>query len=159
MCAVGWDAWKELEQRQHIELRRAPILPDHGRIYRRVGTRSTVIVLHCSLTQRERTAALTHELVHDERDILYDPTTPRALIEKEEAAVRREVAWRLCPPAELDRRIRTAVDAGAEVSASVVADWIDTTIAVAAEALRSHEIAAARQRHPTARTIPRARAA
>jgi hypothetical protein len=50
-----------------------------------------------------RRCTLTHELAHDDRKIAYDASTPPALVEKEEAIVRRISADRLVPLDELER--------------------------------------------------------
>ena len=147
---MTWDVWAELRRRPHVTLEWADLGGDGGRIDRHAGG-WTIITLDYRLMQRERRAALAHELVHEERGILFDADTPVALIDKEESAVRREVAWRLCPPVELARRIRHTVDNGQPVTAQNVCEWFDVPVDVALEAMRSHELAASRTRHPTAR--------
>lgn len=59
------------------------------------------ITLDPRLDQIERNATLTHELVHDELDLLWPAGTPVAVIAKGEFRVERITMDRLIPPVEL----------------------------------------------------------
>ena len=96
---MPYDPWADLCGRPHLELVWAELDGARGLIAG-AGPRRT-IYLDYRLRRRDRAAVLAHELVHDERGILYDATAPDALVAKEEAIVEREVARRLVPPAEL----------------------------------------------------------
>lgn len=133
--AVGaWNPWRALRQREHLRLVWARLpngcdgrLEDDG-LERRV-------VIDFRLDRRTRNAALAHELVHDERDILYAPTTPPAFVQKEEAQVDTIVADRLVPPQQLLELIARLVDIGEPVHATTIAEEFDVPLAVAARAL------------------------
>lgn len=93
------------------------------------------VLLDFRLGQRDRNAVLAHELVHDERDILYWPDTPQALVEKEEAIVNREVAHRLVPMTLLARYVARVVEMGEPVHAAAVMEEFDVPLDVAHRAL------------------------
>lgn len=78
---------------------------------------------------------LAHELVHDERDILYLPGAPTGLVQKEETQVDRIVADRLVPIGELLHLISKVVDLGEPVHAVTVAEEFDVPLDVAQRAL------------------------
>ncbi len=82
---------------------------------------------------------LAHELVHDERGILFTADVPDAVIAKEEAYVRAETCRRLVPPHALRTEVARQMSAGAGVTAADVAGWFDVPESVAADALRSLE--------------------
>lgn len=85
------------------------------------------------LGRRDRAAVLAHELIHDERDILYPPGCPAALVAKEEAAVDRAVARRLVPLDAL-RRLVAARSAFGPVTTAEIADEFDVPVEVAQRA-------------------------
>ena len=96
---------------------------------------------------------LAHELVHDDRGILFTLSTPLALIRKEEAYVVAETARRLVPGVELAELVRRSVDDGDPVGWREVAEWFDVPRAVAELALLQlsrHGVAPARPRAPAA---------
>ncbi len=94
-----------------------------------------MIVLSPSLSQIDRNALLAHEIVHVERGIYYSPTTPAAVVEKEEHAVRRETAARLVPMDELIAFV-DATQIVVPVRAEEVAERFQVPLEVAAEALK-----------------------
>lgn len=116
MLLRRWNPWRALRDRAHIELVWADMDGCPGRAERE-GDRQRVL-LDPTLGRIERNAVLAHELVHLERGILYCPSTPPALVAKEEAAVEAIVADRLVPPALLQQFIL----AMAEVDGVTVAD-------------------------------------
>lgn len=128
----GWNPWRALRERDDVELAWADLAPAHGAWARR-GDRA-VIVLDAGLDRRARSAALAHELVHDERGLDLTPGAPVLLREVEEARVRAEVARRLVPLDELARFVARLLELGEPVTPRRVADEFDTTIAVAARA-------------------------
>jgi hypothetical protein len=90
-------------------------------------------VLDAGLDRRARRCVLAHELVHAERGIGH-PAATTATMEREEEAVRREVARRLVPPSLLQRFVAARVDLGG-VTVGEVADEFDVEQEVAAKAL------------------------
>ncbi len=121
---AGWRVWGELRRRPYIELVWAILVGHRGRIERLGGDRRR-ITIEARLDQRERRAVLAHELVHDERDILFDSDTPLALIRKEEAYVVAETHRRLVPIDELEVLVRAALDNDQCVTWRTVAEWFD----------------------------------
>jgi hypothetical protein len=92
-----------------------------------------VIVLDLRLDRRARRCVLAHELVHAERGIGHGAATP-ATMEREEEAVRREVARRLVPPGLLASFVASAIDVGG-LTALDVAEEFDVEVDVAGKAL------------------------
>lgn len=143
---MAWHVWADLTQRTHIVLAwgvidgASALIEDLGGGWRR-------ITLDTRLDRRARRAALAHELVHDERGILFDADSPAGLVEIEERAVRAEVVRRLVPPDELADMVATSIDAGHQVTWRTVADFFDVPRPVAVEALLS----LARSHHPSGR--------
>lgn len=130
----SWNPWAALRDRPHLTLRWAHLPGDVSGVLVEADGQRTVL-LDARLGRRERSAVLGHELVHDERGLLYTPSTPAALVEKEEEAVNRETARRLVPLDEL----RAFVERRAEVepvTAATVCEEFDVHPAVAARALR-----------------------
>jgi hypothetical protein len=105
---AGWRVWGELRRRSHLELVWARLSGHRGRIEQLAGGRRRII-LDTRLDPPTRRAVLAHELVHDERGILYTDDTPAGIVRKEEAIVNVEVARRLVPAVELDAFIRQRV--------------------------------------------------
>jgi hypothetical protein len=130
-----WHPWRALSERPWIRLIFAP-LPKHvGRgALVQVGDERTII-LDPSLRQRDRNAVLGHELVHDERDILFTPATPRALVVKEEAAVNRITTRRLVPLDELEDLVARVVSMGEGVTCVDVEEEFEVPREVAVLAL------------------------
>lgn len=81
--------------------------PSRGRIVDR-GDGMRTITLHVGLPQRERSCVLSHELIHDELDLLWPEGTPAGVIEHGERLVQRISDDRLLPVVDLqewvDRR-------------------------------------------------------
>jgi hypothetical protein len=91
-------------------------------------------VLDVGLDRRARRCVLAHELVHAERGIGHGPATA-ATMQREEEAVRREVARRLVPPGHLVAFVAARSELGGGVSAHDVAEEFDVEPDVAAKAL------------------------
>lgn len=136
-----WHPWRELRRRDHLVLGFA-VLPDElgGSVYWPRGGRAAVII-DPRLPQRERRAALAHELVHDERgggcDADCMPPAWDAVVAREEGRVAAEVARRLVPDDELRaflRRLTESELGGA--TARDIADHFDVPEEVASTAAR-----------------------
>jgi hypothetical protein len=125
----GWNPWRALRGRPHVVLEWGELTGTRGALVEAPDGR--VIWLDWRLGRRARSAVLTHELVHDERGLLYDETTPVALVAKEEAAVRTETARRLVPPRDLAAMIAE----GEPVELWQIAERFDTTEEVARAAV------------------------
>lgn len=98
---AGWNPWRALRERPHIELRFADLDGRRG-LWQR-DEHGDLIVLDAALDRVARRCVLAHELVHAERGIGFPAASP-ATMQREEEAVRREVARRLVPAAELAHR-------------------------------------------------------
>jgi hypothetical protein len=136
---MPWDPWTELESRQHLSYGEAP-LPVIGGFYARWPDGSAVIVVDERLLLVERTAVLTHELIHDERGggcPCGDDAPPlwRAMHSREETRVARMAAGRLVPLDELAGYVDQVVELDEPVTTSAVAEEFDTTEGTALEAL------------------------
>lgn len=127
-----WNPWLTLRERHWLTLEWAEL--EHGRGRLVDDGRRRVVQLDHRLSRRDRSAVLAHELVHDERDLLYDEHTPPGLVEKEEHAVRRITAERLVPLDALARYI--ARQDGGGVTVAMVAEEFDVSAEVAELALR-----------------------
>lgn len=133
--AVGaWHPWRALRERTHLRLvwSRLPEGPG-GRLID--DGRDRVVVLDPRLGRCDRNAVLAHELVHDERNVLYLPSTPPAIVQKEEAIVNREVARRLVPMMLLARFVEQVIELGEPIHAAAVAEEFDVPLDVAQRAL------------------------
>lgn len=134
-----YDPWPVVEARADLTVAWTPVARYMGGGFtvRRRG--HTIIALDPDLPVVHRRAALTHELVHDERGGVHDPTDgPEAwgaVVAREERAVDREVARRLAPrPTVLDAVRRLLVDDGS-VTARTLADELELPEHLAALAL------------------------
>lgn len=157
---AGWHVWGELRRRSHITLVWAYLSGADGRI-EQLPDGSRQITLDARLGRRARRATLAHELVHDERGILYTNEHPAALVAKEEALVEAETTRRLVPLDELDDLVRTAVLNDGTVTWREVADHFDVPEPTAQQALEQLQ-RRARDGHPTSRarrTVERRRVA
>ena len=137
--------WRELRRREHLVFRLdrhlSEPLPDGVRgVYWPRQHRSAVII-SSRLDQRERRAALAHELVHDERgggvEFLGQHDMWDAVVAREEHIVEREVARHLVPRHKLIAFIEqrmTVEPAG--VTIHEVADEFEVPDHVAERALR-----------------------
>lgn len=129
--AGRWNPWRALRDRPHIELRFGRLGGLQG-LWQRDHL-GELIVLDDRLDRRQRRCVLAHELVHAERGIGHGAATD-ATMEREEAAVRREVARRLVPTAELRRFVRRRLSAG-PITLAEIAEEFDVDEEVAAEAV------------------------
>lgn len=118
----------------HIELAWAHLTGTLGEI-EDLGDGRRRITIDARLDQTHRRAVLAHELVHDERDILFTAEAPPALVEKEEALVDAETCRRLVPPRALDELVRRRVVDGDAVTWREVAEWFDVPRDIAERAL------------------------
>lgn len=143
---AGWKVWGELRRRTHLELAWAVLRGHRGRIDD-LGDGRRRITIDARLDQCTRRAVLAHELVHDERGVLFTDDTPIAVIRKEEAWVEAETTRRLVPLDELDALVRAAVREGHGVTWREVAGWFDVPRDVAERALLDLQ-RRARIRHP-----------
>jgi hypothetical protein len=146
---TGWRVWGELGRRTHIDLVFAYISGAKGLIEREEDGRTT-ITLDARLRQDERRATLAHELIHDERGILFDDDTPIALIVKEEQWVEAEAVRRLVPTDELDEIVQRRELDGETVGCDDVMEWYEVPRDVAELALKQVE-RVVRRRHPSGR--------
>ena len=145
----GWRVWRELRERTHLELRFAA-LPDADGQLIDVDGRRRIVVLDHRLGRRERRAVLAHELVHDERGLLFDDDTPAGIVRKEEAIVDAITAARLVPLDDLQSFI-TARDDAEGITVRDVAEEFDVPDDVAARAIRLLHQRTIGGRHPTMR--------
>jgi hypothetical protein len=132
----GWNPWRALRERRHLRLVFAELPKSCGRgalLEEADGTRT--VLLDYRLERRDRNAVLAHELVHDERDVLYFDDAPIALVAKEESYVNREVSRRLVPPPDLTDLVEQLERLGEPVHAVVVAEEFDVPLDVAQRAL------------------------
>lgn len=97
---AGWAVWRALRARRHITLEWAD-LSDADGLYELDDEGRATITLAAQLSRRQRRAALAHELVHDERRIVFDDETPMGIVRKEEALVEAEAVRRLVPLGDL----------------------------------------------------------
>jgi hypothetical protein len=136
---MRWDPWAEAERRPHLRVALAALPPAlGGAVWWPRGDRAAIVV-DPALAAEERTAALAHELVHDERGGGADrpgmPACWGAVVARDEAAVDAEVARRLVPGDELAAVAAERAAAGDGLSPSDVAVWFEVPLAVAARAL------------------------
>lgn len=132
----GWRVWGELRRRPHIELAWA-LLTGHRGCIEDLGGGRRRITIEARLGRVDRRAVLAHELVHDERSILFSDTTPVLLVAKEEAYVIAETTRRLVPHAALVPMVQRIVDDDGCVEWTDVAEWFDVPRDVAERAMRS----------------------
>lgn len=132
----AWNPWRALRDRRHLRLVYAELPDECGRgalLEEADGSRT--VILDYRLDRRDRNAVLAHELVHDERDVLYTDEIPLALIVKEEGYVNREVSRRLVPRLDLDELVEQLEELGEPVHAVTVAEEFDVPLDVAQRAL------------------------
>jgi hypothetical protein len=145
----AWQPWAELDRRTYIDLVKRP-MPDYFGTIEELSNGRRRITLDCGLDERQQRATLTHELVHDDLDLLYDDDTPVPLVAKMEALVEDETARRLVPPTELDRYVRERIRNGGAVTWRDVAEWFDVPRDVC-EAAFKQLLARTNRYGPTAR--------
>lgn len=107
--------------------------PSRGKIVDH-GNGLRTITLDRSLSQRDRKCVLSHEVVHDEYDLLWPADAPEGLVAKGERFVERVSDERLVPPTELREWIDRRPDDLQVVSWMVAEQW-DVSIDVAARSL------------------------
>lgn len=132
--SAAWNPWRALRSRSRVELRFADLAGRKG-LWQR-DSQGDLIILDAGLDRRSRRCVLAHELVHAERGIGFGAATAETM-QREEEQVRREVARRLVPPAELARYLDRIPD-GTGVTATDVADEFDVDTEVAAKAMELH---------------------
>lgn len=142
----AWNPWRALRARTHLRLVHAPLPPSVRGVL--VDGDPRTIVLADRLSRVERNATLAHELVHDERGLLFPPGAPPALCAKEERWVSQETARRLVPLEELDELVARLEELGEPVGAAVVIEEFDVPVDVAHLALRLLRDERARRRRP-----------
>lgn len=76
MTARAWDPWLELRTRTHLSLEWADLGVCKGVIASQPGHPERVILLDRGLTLEESARTLTHELVHDEYDLIWPEGAP-----------------------------------------------------------------------------------
>lgn len=121
-----WNPWAALRARPDITLERTWLRGRRG-MWIPHGDGTSTIVLDVRLSRRERRCVLAHELVHAERGIAYDQSTPQALIDIEERMVWRETVARLVPADEL----ATLIEACGVLEVWEIADEFDVDHRVA----------------------------
>lgn len=136
MESVGWNPWRTLRSRPHLELTWGYLSQGRGRI-EEIGRGRRLITLDVRLNRRERSEVCGHELIHDEFDMLWKPGTPKALIESGERFIDRENTERTLPSKVLRDYIDTCLGADLAVTAFDVSEEFDVTVSLAAAALRS----------------------
>lgn len=133
MRSQRWQPWRELALRTDVAFRLDPLADlAGGAFYGRSGPWA-VIVVSPSLDPVAQRCALGHELIHHERGITSPPASDATMVH-EEVLVRREVARRLVPIEELTAYVDIEHPEG--VTAEMVAEEFEVTLAVANEALR-----------------------
>lgn len=121
---AGWNPWRALRDRASIELLMAPLSDESGGALAVEGADGAqAVVLDRRLTQAERNAALTHELVHLERGLL-PPGSPDHLVAREEAAVRRIAAARLVEQPALMKLVQAAEEDGYPLEPWEIVDFL-----------------------------------
>jgi len=107
-------------------------------VYGRRGP-DAAIVIDSRLSQRDRAAALAHELVHDERGVPPSsndvPAAWLPVIAREEGTVERIVAERLIPAVTLRAYVDSMAELGEAVTALEVAEEFDLPLVLAQRAL------------------------
>lgn len=137
--ATPYDPWRAVEARPDLTLVWTSVaaIMGGGFTVRRRG--HTLIALDPELSARHRRAALTHELVHDERGGVPDadrvPDAWGAIVAREERAVDREVVRRLAPAPTLRATVVQLLGSHGAVTAEAVADELDLPEHLAALAL------------------------
>lgn len=142
---MTWHVWDDLDDRNHIELAYALLAGGAEALIEDLGGGWRRITLEARLDRRARRSALAHELVHDERGLLFDANTPAGLVQTEERSVQAEVVRRLVPPELLGILLARSASAQHPVECADVANEFDVTPAIALAAMRSH----ARSMHPS----------
>jgi hypothetical protein len=130
-----WNPWRALRERHWLRLIFAPLPRSAGKGALLDIGGERIIVLDEELGRRDRNAVLGHELIHDERNILYTADTPLALVVKEEAFVNRTNARRLVPAEELLEVVARRLECGEAVTVREIEEEFDVPWDVATLAL------------------------
>lgn len=134
-----YDPWPVVEARPDVTVAWTPVARYMGGGFtiRRDG--HTIIALDPDLPVVHRRAALTHELVHDERGGVHDPADGPdawgAVVAREERAVDREVVRRLAPRPAVLAAVRRLLGDHGWVTARALADELELPEHLAALAL------------------------
>lgn len=132
MGGEPWNPWAELRAREELELVWVDV-PEGGALVDDGQQRR--VMMSARLGRRSRSEVLTHELAHDERDVLDGPDTHPLTMQLEEERVRRITASRLVPAHLLDDYISEQLSISEAVTVADVAEAFDTTAGVAQTAL------------------------
>lgn len=129
----GWNPWAALKARSHVHLTYKNMHPSRGTIVDH-GDGLRTITLHAGLSQVDRNDVLSHELVHDELDLIWPPDCPAGIRQKGEALVTRISDERLLPVADLAAYVASKGDE--MVLARMVAEDLEVSLAVADRSLQ-----------------------
>lgn len=132
---MGWNPWRALRSRPHLDLAWAYLSTGWGRIEDTGGGRRR-ITIQADLDRRQRSEVLGHELVHDELDLLWSPEVSPAVVEKGERLVERINAERTIPLGALRSFVDRRVASEMSVTALDVSEEFDVTEELAGLALR-----------------------
>jgi hypothetical protein len=139
MNAEPFDPWRAAESHDDLILAVHPVAGVMGGGFHARHRGHAVIVVDPALDGAARRAVLTHELVHHERGGSIErrdvPAGLRALVDREERAVDREVARRLVPRDALAAFVGERTSAGGSVDADEVAAQFEVPHDVAELAL------------------------
>jgi hypothetical protein len=131
---LGWNPWRVLRSRRHLDLTWGYLTAGRGQIEDLKRGRRR-ITLHATLPRRERSEVLGHELLHDEFDLLWSAGTPRALVAKGERFIDQENARRSVPMPALRSYVDRRVASDIPVTVPDVAEEFDVTDDLARRAL------------------------
>lgn len=126
---------EDLAGRSHVTLVADPIARGSGggAFYGLAGDEAYIVV-DPDLAPAEQDDAIAHELVHDERRILY-PDAPPLVMQREEHTVRRITAARRVPPDQLLDLVQDTVQIE-PVTIATVCDHFGVGPDIAEQALR-----------------------
>jgi Zn-dependent peptidase ImmA (M78 family) len=129
-----WRPWRTLRARGDVTFALAT-LPDAlgGGACLTFDDGHHVVLIDRRLDPAERLAVLAHELVHIERGGVADCLD----VGREERAVDRIVAGRLCPDSDLEALVDVLVEVEGGVTAAMVAEEFQVPVVVAERAMRA----------------------
>lgn len=136
---AAFDPWRVADGRADLTVAFTPVASLLGGAFvaRRDG--HSVIALDPALSDGGRRAALTHELVHDERGGVADPpdapTAWAAVVDREERRVDREVVRRLAPTDRVAPLLAEMAAGGGGVTAAELAHELELPEHLAALAI------------------------
>lgn len=140
--------WSELRRRSHIDLAWSYLSGCDGRI-EDLGGGTRRITLDPRLDRPGRRATLAHELIHDERELFFDDSTPIGIVRKEEAYVEAEAVRRLVPLDELEQLVRGRVSDDGTVECHDVMEWFEVPEDVAVHAINQLKQKRPQRWHPS----------